>query len=83
MQCEQRHLEALEALQTGNLLGQCSECGMKAEELVAQKRCGPLGQMAVHFENGRYRAMCLVCDSTYVPRRRELYGKTEFGRGLK
>jgi hypothetical protein len=40
-------------------------------------------QMAVHFENGRYRAMCLKCDAVYVMKRRDLYGKTEFGRNLK
>jgi hypothetical protein len=39
--------------------------------------------MAVHFESGKYRAMCLVCDQLYVPMRRELYGKTEFGAALK
>lgn len=77
--CEQRHLEALDAMQTGNFLGCCSECGLNAEELKAQQRCGPLGQMAVHFENGKYKPMCLVCDKTYVPKRRDLYGKTEFG----
>jgi hypothetical protein len=80
--CEQRHLEALAALQTGDFLGECSECGMKADELRAQKRCGPMGQMAMHFENGKYRAMCLVCDRLYVPKRMELYGQTEFGRAI-
>lgn len=81
-ECEQRHLEALAALQAGDFLGQCSECGMKADELRAQKRCGPLGQMAVHYEHGKYRAMCLVCDSAYARKRMELYGNTEFGRSI-
>jgi hypothetical protein len=78
--CEHRHAEALDALATGRFTGECSECGLSADELRAQKRCGPQGEMAVHFENGRYRAMCLVCDATYVPKRRELYGQTEFGK---
>ena len=77
--CEQRHLEAMEALSTGVFTGRCSECDLPAEELRAQNRCGPQGAMAMHFENGRYRALCLVCDAAYVPKRRELYGKTEFG----
>lgn len=81
--CEQRHLEALAAMQTHNFLGCCSECGRTAEELKAQKRCGPLGQMAVHFEGGKYRPMCLVCNETYVPKRRDLYGETEFGWAQK
>jgi hypothetical protein len=80
--CEQRHLEALEALSTGQFTGECSECGLSYLEIRAQKRCGPAGEMAVHFENGLYRAMCLPCDAAYVPLRMELYGETEFGRQL-
>lgn len=76
--CEHRHLQALDALSKGVFTGECSECGLSAEELVAQRRCGTQGEMAVHFENGRYRAMCLVCDKAYVPKRLDLYGKTEF-----
>jgi hypothetical protein len=82
VECEQRHLEALDAISTGNFLGQCSECGLKAAELRVQKRCGTRGEMAVHFENGKYRAMCLPCNRVYVPKRRELYGGTEFGHTL-
>src|SRR5689334_9118725 len=81
--CEHRHEEALEALSTGEFKGECSECGMPAEELRAQGRCGPNGAMAVHYEDGRYRMMCLACDLTYVPQRRELYGDTEFGHSHK
>jgi hypothetical protein len=81
--CEQRHLEALQAMQTGNFLGECSECGLRYDEIKARKRCGPRGEMAVHFENGRYRAMCLPCHAVYVPKRAELYRETEFGNDLK
>jgi hypothetical protein len=83
LSCEQRHQEALDALSTGTFTGECSECGLGAEELKAQGRCGPNGAMATHFENGRYRMLCMVCDAVYVPKRRELYGNTEFGRDLK
>lgn len=78
--CEQRHQEALDALSTGVFQGECSECGKSPEQL---RESDPSGRMAVHFENGRYRAMCLECDKTYVPKRRELYGGTEFGAALK
>lgn len=81
--CEQRHIEALQALSRGVFTGECSECGLSAEELRTQQRCGPQGAMAIHFEHGRYRAMCLVCDAVYTPKRRELYGGTEFGHQLK
>jgi hypothetical protein len=75
--CEQRHIEALEALSTGEFHGDCAECGKNIAELPGN------GQMAVHFENGRYNIMCLACDRTYTPKRAELYGETEFGRSLK
>lgn len=81
--CEQRHVEALQALQSGRFLGECSECGTSYADLKDRKRCGPLGQMAVHFENGKYRVMCLPCHAAYVPKRAELYRETEFGRDLK
>ena len=74
--CEQRHLEALEALSTGTFTGECSECGQKPENLSNRA-------MAVHFENGIYRMMCFPCDAVYTPKRRDLYGKTEFGHNLK
>ena len=76
--CERRNVEALEALSKGRFTGECSECGRSADALKAQHRCGPRGEMAIHFENGRYRAMCLVCDRSYVPKRLDLYGGTEF-----
>lgn len=82
LDCEQRHLEAMRAMQTGNFLGECSECGTKYDELKLQGRCGPKGQMSVHFENGKYRVVCLVCDPIYVRKRRELYGQTEFGHSI-
>jgi hypothetical protein len=79
LHCEQLHEEALQALSTGVFNGQCSECGLSAEELKAQKRCGPNGSMACHSENGRYRMMCWVCDALYVPKRRDLYAETQYG----
>jgi len=80
--CEQRHLEAMQSIATGQFLGDCSECGTKADELKAQRKCGPRGEMAVHFENGKYRVMCIPCNRTYVPKRAELYGQTEFGKAI-
>jgi hypothetical protein len=78
LDCEQRHLEALDAMASAVFTGACSECGKTSEQLRS-----PGGQMAVHFEAGRYRMMCLECDRIYVPKRRELYAKTEFGERLK
>ena len=81
--CEQRHQEALQSLSTGRFIGECSECGRNAEQLREEHRCGPRGEMAVHFENGKYRLMCRPCDRAYVPKRRELYKDTPYGHALK
>lgn len=75
--CEQRHQEALEALSTGNFMGECSECGKKPSELKGD------GRMAIHYEGGRYKAMCIPCDSVYVTKRSDIYGETPFGHELK
>lgn len=77
--CERRHQEALDALSTGTFNGTCSECGKSARELGVHNL-----EMAVHYEGGRYRLLCKACDLAYVPKRKELYGNTEFAktRGL-
>ena len=77
--CYERHLKALEGLSTGEYTGSCSECGKSIEEINAIQGGGDNGvRMAIHFENGIYRPMCLACDRTYVPKRADLYGGTEF-----
>ena len=75
MACESRHIEALQAISSGQYAGECSECYRKLD--------GPDVRAAIHFEDGKYRMMCLPCDAVYVPKRRDLYGETEFGRELK
>jgi hypothetical protein len=81
-ECWQRHLAALEGLSTGRYLGECSECGKGIEEIRAVQREGDGVRMAIHFENGVYRPMCMACDARYTPKRRELYGGTEFAKQL-
>jgi hypothetical protein len=79
--CWQRHLKAMEGLSTGKYTGECSECGKSVDELKLRQGSGDTGvRMAIHFENGIYRPMCMLCDRTYVPKRADLYGKTEFWR---
>jgi len=62
---------------------ECSECHLSVEELTL--RAGGDVTMAVHFEDGLYRVMCPQCSSTYVPKRRDIYGDTQYGlkKGLK
>jgi hypothetical protein len=74
VQCEQRHQEALDLLATHTWTGECSECGKTAE--------AGTGVLAVHYENGKYRVMCLPCDAIYVTKRRDLYGGTEFAHQI-
>src|ERR1039458_9922140 len=47
VQCELRHIEALDAMAYGVFTGECSECGLSADELRAQNRCGPEELMLV------------------------------------
>src|ERR1035437_8443803 len=77
VQCEQRHLDALDALTTGEFTGECSECGKTPDQLRGN------GVMCVHFEGGRYKAMCKPCDAIYVTKRRDLYDGTQFWHELK
>lgn len=64
---------------------ECSECGLSVQELRARAvHAGGFELvLAVHFENGIYRVMCPDCDKTYVPKRRDLYGDTQFGHDQK
>jgi hypothetical protein len=72
--CEQRHLEALDAIaHNGKFMGECAECGTPAV---------PGQAMAVHYEGGKYRVNCLACDPVYVMKRRDLYGGTQYWEEL-
>ena len=77
--CYERHNAALQALTTGKYAGECSECGQSIDEIKARQGDGDTGvRMAVHFENGIYRPMCMECDRIYVPKRADLYRDTEY-----
>jgi hypothetical protein len=83
--CYEKHQAAVQALSNGQYTGGCSECGKSIDEIKAIQGGGDNGvKMVVHYENGIYRPMCIACDGTYVPKRRDLYGQTEFWkhRGL-
>lgn len=73
--CELRHDEALYSLATGRPPRECSECNTPWEELRSRGE----NKMVCHMEDGRYRFMCVACDTRYEPKRRELYGPTAYG----
>jgi hypothetical protein len=79
--CELRHYEALRSLATGEPPKECSECHTPWEEFRARGE----NKMIIHMEAGRYKFMCPACNKVYLPKRKELYGPTEFGwkNGLK
>jgi hypothetical protein len=76
VECEHRHEDALNSLATRTPPKECSECGRTWQQL---QEAG-YSKMLCHMEAGIYRMMCPACDRVYVPKRRELYGATEFGR---
>jgi len=69
LDCYHRHREGVMAL-AGKPPTECSECHAAWE---------PGAMMAVHYEHGLYRCMCLPCSDKYVPKRRDIYGPTEYG----
>ena len=80
-QCYRAHLEALSAMAQGRPPVECSECHATRQQM-AEQQTGSEVRMAVHFERGIYRFLCLNCDRDYTRKRRELYGPTEFGHKL-
>ena len=86
--CYERHQVAVRAMSGLRAMGdgtfstvappppECSECGLSYQELQSR---GHGSTMAVHFENGLYRMMCMDCSEVYITKRRDLYGSTQFG----
>lgn len=74
--CYEKHQVALIALSRGKPPSDCSECHTPLDDL--QKGDRPV-QMALHYEDGFYRLMCLPCSETYIQKRRDLYGPTQYG----
>lgn len=84
-QCYQAHLDALSAISSGKPPAECSECHATRQQMAERQIGNPEVRMAVHFERGIYRFLCLDCDRDYTRKRRELYADTQFGyqQGLK
>jgi len=74
LDCEHKHQRALDALSSGEYHEECSECGKTLDE--------PNVRVAIHYEAGKYRLLCLTCDQAYSSKRKELYAGTEYGRSL-
>jgi hypothetical protein len=74
--CYQKHCEALKVL-SGSPPKECSECHVSIDEL--QQGTNKPVPMALHYENGLYKLMCLLCSERYVIKRLDLYGRTQYG----
>lgn len=81
LQCEQRHIAALDALNAGSFNDRCSECDRTPDQIRATGH--KTAVWCVHFENGIYKCMCKPCDAIYVTKRSDLYDGTQFWHELK
>ena len=76
--CFEWHKHALAVL-NGETPSGCQECGTRLEEISP----GVEIRMYVVPKDGCYQVLCKRCCDSYVARRRDVYGATEFGRRLK
>lgn len=60
----------------------CPVCGKNSDELKIQAGHGDY-TMYIHWRDGVFMPHCQQCHDEYAPKRRDLYGKTEFGKTLK
>lgn len=75
--CHGAHLAALEVI-AGNPPKGCGVCGVTFEAL-AERTAGEEVGMFMHYKDGLYQLLCSACDRVYVPKRKDLYGPTQFG----
>ncbi|MFH1110998.1 MAG: hypothetical protein V1790_17635 [Planctomycetota bacterium] len=79
--CHERHNKALKVLCLNPPRG-CQECGVTFAHL---KQVNPEVRMKLHYKDAILQVLCLPCSAKYEPKRRDLYGSTQYGhiRGLK
>jgi len=74
--CYHQHREACNVL-SGKPPTECSECHTAFDDIP--RDAGGNVRLVVHYEGGLYKCMCLPCSDVYIPKRRDLYGPTEYG----
>ena len=77
-QCYEHHTKAL-AMLAGHVPVECGGCQRKLAELKAMDEQGNV-PMYLHLKDGVYQVLCQTCSDGYAPKRRDLYGSTEWGR---
>lgn len=78
--CDQSHVEAMEALATGKCPDQCGECRESCESI--QARTGR-ATLYLHWKDGIYQFLCAKCSAKYAGQRKDIYGPTRFGHEQK
>lgn len=73
--CLERHNRALRELSANPPRG-CQECGVTFARL---KETTPEPRMKLHYKDQTLEVLCLPCSEKYEPKRRDLYGDTEYG----
>ena len=78
--CQEWHVHALNTL-TGTQPRGCQKCGVTFKDLAAQAR-GDDVRMVLVIKDGIYQIHCKSCAEQYIPKRRDLYGPTRFGKRI-
>lgn len=78
--CLEWHDEALRMLNGRGAPRGCQDCGVTFAELKARTAADV--RMYLHQKDGIYQILCRLCSDRYIPKRRDLYGPTLFGKKL-
>lgn len=83
--CVEWHERALALLASGAQPPGCQVCGRTFGELDELSKRKGLAETKLVLErrDGIYMILCLECDKTYVAKRVDLYGNTDFGRAIE
>lgn len=77
--CHEWHGKAMMALATGVPPPGCQNCGVSVADLKDERGDGNV-QMCIHVKDGVYQVLCKPCSAVYATKRRDLFGKTVWGR---
>lgn len=78
-QCEEKHRGLIAGFAPPK---ECQGCHTPTE-LLAARASGAKWSMFVHFKDGEYQMLCKECSDAYIGKRKDLYGRTQFGWDVK
>jgi len=74
--CLERHNAALKLI-AATPPRACQECGISFARL---RETNPEFRLKLHYRDGILEVLCLPCSDKYEPKRKDLYGGTQYGR---